>query len=236
MKTQMDSSNIASTADAYPPRDTTWRTGALHASLFTSVSPTEPGSSGTDLSLPTSHNARHLEVGKSADEFWFAAECLAGRALEPTVIANAAGPHRFQRVFREANLAHKAPEFALQAFDLVQRAVRERQAVTANLRARGRNLPANCRPLFGPSDAIHALRMEVGTLDSSGLVPLIPLEFDADNLAHFGRPDGPAPALFDSNTTWTVPALLERVVWLDRRLDLIALFDPSPPPTGGRAW
>ena len=74
------------------------------------------------------------------------------------------------------------------------------------------------------------MRMESGQAEDSGpRLPLIPVEFDADRLAQFGDPDGPMPALFRSGTPWTLPAMLEHVVRLDNRLDLIAMFDPFEP-------
>jgi hypothetical protein len=82
----------------------------------------------------------------------------------------------------------------------------------------------------GPADAVHALHVKIGASDeSSGSTPVVALEFDAARLARFGRAEGFPPALFPTDTTLTLPALLERVVWLDNRLDLIAMFDPAKP-------
>ncbi|MBF6276307.1 MULTISPECIES: hypothetical protein [Nocardia] len=166
-------------------------------------------------------------------EFGFIAECLDGSGSEPTVIADSAGPHRFHRMFRTLNETNRLPAamgIADQSLALVQRAVREGRTVTTHLPVGGQRLEAACHLLVGPSGAVHAVRMKAVQPGSSGpQLPLIPVEFDTERLARFGNPDGPAPALFRGDTTWTLPALLEHVVWLDKRLDLIALFDPIEP-------
>ncbi|NNH75841.1 hypothetical protein HLB23_39335 [Nocardia uniformis] len=71
--------------------------------------------------------------------------------------------------------------------------------------------------------------MAVGDGEAAGEIPVVPMEFDATFLARFGQSQGLMPTLFRTDTTWTLPALLEKVVWLDKRLELIALFDPNDP-------
>lgn len=165
--------------------------------------------------------------------FGFIAECLGGSGSEPTVIADSAGPHRFHRMFRTLRETSRIPAptgIADHGVMLVQRAAREGRAETTHLPVGGKRLQAGCYPLVGPSGVVHAVRMELGLAeDSSPRLPLIPVEFDTDRLAWFGDPDGPMPAFFRSDTSWTLPALLEHVGWLDKRLDLIALFDPFEP-------
>jgi len=179
----------------------------------------------------------HRPIGVTAG-FWVTVECLDGSESEPTVIVDAAGPHRFRPVFRTLQCENikpqLGPEAAKQALELVQRTMREGRAVTAQIQAGHQRLLGACHPVFGPSGAVHAVRMAAGMPEGfSPPIPLIPVEFDTGLLARFGNPDGPAPALFGVGTTWTLPAILERVVWLDKRLDLIALFDPVEP---GSRW
>ncbi|WP_157186170.1 hypothetical protein [Nocardia jiangxiensis] len=216
-------------------RNSAGRISPLKADIFTSEQSSGIGTPAR-CSPPVPHRAHHAAVEGSAGTasgFGFTAECLAGKALEPTVIVDTVGPRRFQRMFRrirETQLFHLAPEFAEQGLELLQHAADDGRPVVANFDVGGRRLPASCRPVLGPSGAVHALQMQIGSPeDSSQPVPLIPLEFDADYLAHFGRPDYVVPEHFHLDRTWTLPALLERVVWIDKRLELIAMFDPFEP-------
>ncbi|NQE85970.1 GAF domain-containing protein [Nocardia terpenica] len=167
--------------------------------------------------------------------FWFIAECLDGFESEPTVIANSGGQRRFQRVFRalrETSWPALGPNVADQGLALVHRTIRENQPVTAHFQAGNQRLPVSCLPVFGPSGTVHAVRIHTATPEEVvRQVPLIPLEFDTSLLAHFGSPDGftPISALFSTDVPWTLPAVLEHVLWIDEKLGLIALFDPIEP-------
>ncbi|WP_280265768.1 hypothetical protein [Nocardia wallacei] len=134
------------------------------------------------------------------------------------------------RTLREADQLPVSAAVAEQGLVLMQRAVRDGWPVITHLPVGGQHLRIGCYPMVGPSGAVHAVRVEAGQTDgAASRLPLIPVEFDTERLARFGSPDGPAPALFRSDTTWTLPALLEHVVCLDKRLELIALFDPFEP-------
>ncbi|MGW2665172.1 hypothetical protein ACWCW7_29820 [Nocardia tengchongensis] len=159
-------------------------------------------------------------------------ECLAGPDLEPTVLIDGEGPRRFHRLFRAfrgAGVAHIAPESLDMGLSLLARAVLEKTRCHGDLSSRQGLIPGTCIPIVGPAGVIHAVWMAVGGAEPAGEVPVVPLEFDASFIARFGEPHGAMPTLFRSDTTWTLPAVLERVVWIDKRLDLIALFDPNDP-------
>ncbi|MGV9832908.1 hypothetical protein ACWDUL_01705 [Nocardia niigatensis] len=159
-------------------------------------------------------------------------ECLAGLDLEPTVLIDGEGPHRFHRLFRAfrgTGLARIAPESLDMVLALLTRAVSEQTLCHGDLSSRQGLMPGTCIPVVGPSGAVHAVWMRIGDAEAAGEVPVVLLEFDASFIARFGEPHGAMPTLFRSDTTWTLPALLERVVWIDKRLELIALFDPNDP-------
>ncbi|WP_280385786.1 GAF domain-containing protein [Nocardia wallacei] len=220
-------SNVVASRDA----------GAQHNSGANPVQRAANGSSGAGRLRPRSGIAHSSAAGASAGActgFGFIAESLSDIGSEPTVIADSAGPHRFHRMFRtlrETNQLPMAAGIADQGLALVHQAVREGRAVTTHLPNGGHRLRADCYPLVGPSGAVHAVRLEASKSEGGcgPHLPLIPVEFDAERLARFGSPDGPMPTLFRSDTSWTLPALLEHVVWLDKRLDLIGLFDPFEP-------
>ena len=159
-------------------------------------------------------------------------ECLAGATTEPTVIIDSDGAHRFIRLFRAFRQTRRAPVTPASAdtgLALLSQAARTHASYSGNLPGRDGEVLTRCVPVLGPSGAVHALRMDIGDIDPAGGPPVIALEFDSRYIARFGTPHGPMPVLFRTDTTWTLPALLERVVWLDKRLELIAMFDPIEP-------
>ncbi|WP_157556969.1 GAF domain-containing protein [Nocardia acidivorans] len=173
-----------------------------------------------------------LATGGSTTSHRFLVECLAGESLEPTVILDGEGPHRFHRLFRTfrtAGLAHVVSRPADAGLHLLTRAIVERERCHGDLYDRESVGSATAIPIVGPSGVVHAVRLDIGTHQGDVEMPVVPVEFDAELIARFGVPHGSVPALFASSSTWTLPALLEQVVWLDKRLELIALFDPGDP-------
>ncbi|MBF6183344.1 GAF domain-containing protein [Nocardia otitidiscaviarum] len=199
----------------------------------------QPDAHSTPLERVGSPNSTRPEPGgtpgDSHDRFeghHLLVECLTGPELEPTVIVDDEGPHRFHRLFRAFRgngLAHGAPTSVDAVLSLLAEAVSEQVPCQGELPSHGSPMLATCIPILGPSGAVHAVRMQVGDTEPAVVTPVIPLEFDAGFIARFGDSHGPAPTLFRTDTTWTLPALLERVVWLEKRLELIALFDPADP-------
>lgn len=158
-------------------------------------------------------------------------ECLAGDTTEPTVIIDDEGPRRFNRlfrVFRESELARTLSSVDA-GLALLAHAARTATPYSEDLLGRECAVPAKAIPILGPSGAVHALRMDLGDIGTASGTPVVPLEFDSRYIARFGTSHGRVPALFRTDTTWTLPALLERVVWLNKRLELIAMFDPIDP-------
>ncbi|KZM71171.1 hypothetical protein AWN90_42475 [Nocardia terpenica] len=158
-------------------------------------------------------------------------ECLAGDTLEPTVIVDDQGPRRFNRLFRAfrgSELGRILPSVDA-GLALLAQAARKATPYSEDLPGRECAVPAKCIPVLGPSGAVHAVRMDLGDIGTDSGTPVVPLEFDSRYIARFGTSHGQVPASFCTDTTWTLPALLEQVVWLDKRLELIAMFDPIDP-------
>lgn len=171
------------------------------------------------------------EAISAVDGYHVLLECLADAMSEPTVIVDSDGAHRFSRLFRVFRQTSWAPVTAGSAdtgLVLLREAARMQTSYSGNLPTSNGAIPARCVPVLGPSGAVHALRMNIGAA-GSGDIPVIPLEFDSNYIARFGSPHGRMPAAFRTDTTWTLPALLEHVVWLNR-LELISMFDPVEPP------
>ncbi|MFI9509037.1 GAF domain-containing protein [Nocardia sp. NPDC052566] len=177
-------------------------------------------------------NPQCVQVSEASDGHRLLVECLAGESMEPTVIVDNDGPHRFNRLFRalrRTDLASNTRTSVDAGLALLAQAARHQAPRSGVLLGHQRMVAAECIPVLGPSGAVHAIRVEVGDSGADGGTPVVPLEFDSLNIARFGRPHGLVPPLFRSDTTWTLPALLERVVWLDKRLELVAMFDPVDP-------
>ncbi|SUA72833.1 Uncharacterised protein [Nocardia otitidiscaviarum] len=153
------------------------------------------------------------ESGDDVEDRHLLVEALAGPSLEPTVLIDGEGPHRFHRLFRAfrgTGLAYLAPSSLDAGLVLLTRAVSELAPCHGELPSRQGPMPATCTPIVGPSGAVHAVRMTVGKVEATGEVPLVPLEFDASFIARFGDSHGLMPTLFQADTTWTLPGASPR--------------------------